>query len=279
MTKSTVQKPTPYPEPTDQKKRHQRIYFTRLRHKYYTAGRVLFLHGCMDMGMLMLGYAIESHFKHALNELNFTDRKILLSHDLNILFKKCIELGVFVNVDVSNDFILFANDHFDQRYPSQQMAKSKEMLEGNRAPMLTPSILIAYDDLLIHLDDALWQLTGDHESSLGIIAAATATWHDSRIFFHCNAPALSMLEKYIPVVKAVYPTNLAQIAILEQGVNYLWRLDTIGVSFAPYEQLLKAKPAANFQYPGKIFRDEKGNISGMIVTSHFLKEPSDPEEN
>ena len=78
-----------------------------------------------------------------------------------------------------------------------------------------------------------------------------------------------MLNKYIPVVKAIYPTNLDSIRILEQGIDYLWRLDTIGISFAPYEQLLKAKPAANFQYPGKIFCDEKGNITEMRVTSDF----------
>jgi len=78
----------------DQKRRHQRVYFTRLRHKYYTAGRILFLNNCMEMGALMLGYAIESHFKHALSEANLKERKVLYSHDLNLLFQKCRDLNL-----------------------------------------------------------------------------------------------------------------------------------------------------------------------------------------
>ena len=177
------------------------------------------------------------------------------------------------DVEVSDDLIVYANDLFQQRYPSQQIAKSKEMLEDNRTTMLMPSILVAYDDLLIQLDNALWGLTNDHKASIGILAAASANSLDSRIFFHCNAPALAMLGKYTAVVREVYPSNIDDIRHLELGVEHLWKYEGIGVSFAPYEHLLKAQPAKNFTYPGRLSRHKIGDVEVAVADSNFVRRP------
>lgn len=248
----------------------QRIRFAELRHQYYTAGRILFLSNCMRMGALMLGYAIESGLKHALNEREFRDKKILYDHDLRLLFHTCREQGAFLDVEVSPDLLEYANDLFDVRYPSQLAARSEDMIQRNRAMSTTPAILAAYDDLLVQLDTSLWNLTEDHRSSAVIIAARTSNSYDGRVFFHCNAPALTMLDRYLETVRKYYPTARADIEQLERGVEHLYYFDAMHIRFASFDRLKVAQPAKRFRYPGRVVRDSDGNITELYGTSDFM---------
>ena len=251
-------------------KLEQRIRFAELRHQYYAAGRVLFLSNCMRMGALMLAYAIEGSLKHALNEQNFGDKGILHSHDICLLFQTCRQLGMFAHVEASPDLLEYADDLFNQRYPSQIANRSEEMVQRNRAMSMTSSILIAYDDLLVQLDTSLWTLTDDHLSSAAIIAARTSNSYDGRIFFHCNAPAVSMLDRYLETVRKYYPTEKADIDQLEKAVDHLYYFPETHIRFAPFEQVKAAQPAKRFRYPGRVVRNSEGKITELYGTSDFL---------
>jgi len=250
---------------------HQNSAFAILRYQYFAAGRVLFLHDCMEMGALMLGYAIETSFKHGLLAAGVSDKKTLYSHNLEDLFSHPKSAAVFVNVEVAYDFITFANDLLDQRYPSQRHNRSLTMARDNRSIMLTPGMLIAYDDLLMQMDDAIWKFTNDYLSSIGLIAARSANMSISRTFFHCNAPALSRISSYLPLVKLHFPQNTPDIALLEQGIGALWQAEHVTLSFAPYEVLITLHPAANFVHPARERRDASGMI--VLATSNFLRPP------
>jgi hypothetical protein len=227
----------------------------------------------MQVGAMMLGYAIESTLKHSLSEKNCREHSILFSHDLPLLFQACQKIGLFCDVEVSPDLIEYANDLFDVRYPSQLRAKSEDVLKRGRAMGMTPAFLIPYDDLLIKLDTSLWDFTGDHRSSAAIIAARSSNSFDGRLFFHCNAPAVLMRDRYLEVVRKHYPTNDGDIATLEKGAQHLYYFDETHIRFAPLEVVGVAQPAKNFRYPGRVVQDSDGNIIDFRDTSDFLKGP------
>lgn len=234
--------------------------WTDLKYEYYTAGRTLFLENQWNAGCLMLGYAIEGQFKHALNEIGYKIKDILYSHDLHLLWKECLQQSLFGDVEVSEDFIEYTNDHFDQRYPSQRHAKIAQMWERDHAMGMAAYVLVIYDHLLIQLDNSLWAQTKDSTSSVGVRAACHATSHASRYFFHWNAPAISRIPVYLEAVRDRYPTHVDSILMLEAQRDKLWDFDRATTRFAPYEVLLASKPAKNYKFPVKVVRDANGRV-------------------
>lgn len=58
--------------------------WSELRYGYYLAGRTLLFNNQMQSGVLMLGYAVEAHFKHMLSQdktISETNRVRLDWHD------------------------------------------------------------------------------------------------------------------------------------------------------------------------------------------------------
>lgn len=241
------------------------ISFTMLRLDYYLSGRVLMFSSCLKGAGLMLGYAIESHFKSALSlvdtELSPGDEKLQKhSHNLPALLNACRQLGFFDEIKVSPELIEFADDHLNQRYPSQQRRKQGKAHQMGRVMSFGVNDILAYDDLICQLDDELYRFTGNPLCSIGVRAALSADSTSGRMFFHSNAPAVSRLEKYANIVKEIRPDRTELIAELDKGEEGLWTYEGFGVSIGPgWRELSASNHAENFKYNKAIeWIDENG---------------------
>ena len=103
-------------------KSKQREQYCLVRYYYYHAGRLLHLIGNFHSAGIMLGYAVETTMKAGLMEVLTEEQQkknqiLNRSHDVRKIFAKCVRIGLFSDVRVSNDFLEHINNNF-QRYPS-----------------------------------------------------------------------------------------------------------------------------------------------------------------
>ena len=205
----------------------------------------------------MLGYAIEASFKAALNEirdsLSNAGKKLLYKHHLPDLWKLCKKHGLFDDVEVSAEFLEYASDLLDQRYPSQQakVLKNRQYLPVDRNKIWT------YDDFLLRLDDSLWKSTDDSEVSIGV-SASTRLFPEGRStawqFFHANPFAIERARRYAEPLHRNRHAYVEAIETLENDPNSLFHSDLIGpyiLSPEQGEQIAALELAKQFRYPKK----------------------------
>jgi hypothetical protein len=132
------------------------------RFEHYAAGRSLVRLGAYGPALVELGYAIEFHLKAALSEIEHLWRRSKFEnkvcdevdsrHNLPVLYQLSKERGLLLpETCISLEFLCYARDHFDRRYPSGERA----LLDRERHFSYGLSTLHTYDDAIVQLDDAL----------------------------------------------------------------------------------------------------------------------------
>ncbi|WP_461516961.1 hypothetical protein [Porticoccus sp.] len=228
----------------------KRKEWSLLRYNYYSAGRNEMLLGNYSSAGILLGYAVETSLKHALIESGFKDLAILNKHEPQVLMDTCHKQGALENVEVSEDFLDYINDHFKPRYPSLKSKVQEDISARGRVDIIGPLLLSWYDDLMYQIDNWLIKKTSDNLSSCFFRATGDLHSIKGKLFFHSNYHGCSNLEKYIEMRKQHIGDNAEFISELEKGFQCLWSVVTGVLPAQPYDQVNYLKNfSKRFHYP------------------------------
>jgi len=254
----------------------QRRKFTELRFEYYVSGRLLWFNDTMNIGAMLLGYSVELSLKYALILAGVSHKGLLHGHRPLDLFRKCVEVGALPKVEAAEDLLQYVSDMFNQRYPSQVIETSSEANARGHAIGQSLDLILAYDDLVIQLDDALRARCADDSVSIGLLAAHFVNRPQGRGFFHCNVAALKNIAVYRGFLEREYTDYEAKArkqGLDEQTISYnlnnqrqrlstwvdapasIWTYQKVSTAIGPDFESLKNTPyAKHFQYPGRVIR-------------------------
>jgi len=161
------------------------------RFQCYVAGRQGAQAGLFLPSGMLLAYAFEYHLKALFAERG--ERKN--GHDLVALLEDCRAEGWFLGTRICRDFLRYASDHFEMRYPSA----AKAVLDAQGTIRSSTALLHTYDDAMIQLDLALAEQYGDASLSMGALALYGGPWASRAsgdAFFRGNVHAVGALERY-----------------------------------------------------------------------------------
>ena len=257
----------------------QRMKFKELRFEYYVSGRMMWFSDTMSIASMLLGHSVELHIKQALIEHDSKlseDRKVARGHNLKSLYDMCKKRGIFSDVNVSDDLILYMSDLLNQRYPSQSIKTAKTAAKRGHAIGSSITLIQAYDDLVIQFDDSLRKKYGDEEMSIGMQASHYINRQQGRAFFHSNMSALRNLKEYSDYLKKEYdgaeerfksegqtPETIEynlknhknRLSVFAGAPNSLWTFNKLSVSFnQPKDEPKAGYVAEKFSYPGRIYK-------------------------
>lgn len=242
------------------------------RFDYYVAARTLWFNNQLNMGAILFGYAIESHFKHGLSIIKECPKKIQYSHDLLLLYEKAKEFDLFLDVEVSEDLLQYSNDFFTQRYPTQFINTVKEAEENMRCISIAPDIILAYDDLIMQLDQSIYSKFDTARATITLYAGKQINTKQGRIFFHNNHAFIKRIDEIINVLKndleimhteeneTVYDLNKKEFETIVKVLNEKEKLMVFDPSMVIVNPGRESdnKHAKNFKYPGKVTVKEDG---------------------
>ena len=251
----------------------RRRKFTELRFGSYTSGRMLWFNDSMETGALLLGYAVESHLKHALSEFKpDAPRTLLFKHDFLSLYRYCVENEIFTSVDASDDLLHYIEDQFHQRYPLQAVEASKRASSRGHAVCLSIDLISIYDAFVVALDSWISQRLADVSTSIGVMASHFVNRIQGRAFYHCNCPALQKLPEYLRAIEKDYgdsesrqiaegltretiefnlANQQARLKTLRGGASDLWIYRAFSTGFEFPELKDWKVDLSSFQYPGR----------------------------
>jgi hypothetical protein len=187
---------------------------------------------------------------------------LVYEHDLPMLFKESRKVRLFSDVEVSEDLLLYAQDHFHSRYPSQTQETSNKALALGHAVGLDPSRILAYDDLILQLDRSLWRVLNDVRASVALMGGKSANTELGRFFFYSNLVAIDLLEDIKTMLEEDFSLFLREAPERRHEMNrqdYLRRLATLADKdklLGADNQLMRITPrndASHFRNHAKIF--------------------------
>ncbi len=248
-----------------------------LRFEYYTAGRMLWFNDTMSTGAMLLGYAVELSLKQALVAVGVSNKnKILYSHIIPDIFTECFTRGCFPQVEVASDLLRYISDMFNQRYPSQVTQTTLAAEQEGHAIGQSLNLILAYDDLIIQLDDALRTQYSDDAVSIGVLAAHFVNRTQGRAFFHSNVAALRNTDLYREILDREYQNSEEQMRkqnLTEETITYnlnnqiarreiwtsapqsIWMYEKLPTSIgADFDTHKSTKYAKEFVYPGRVVK-------------------------
>ncbi|KEZ76065.1 hypothetical protein C41B8_16944 [Salinisphaera hydrothermalis C41B8] len=220
----------------------------------------------MQTGVLMLGYAVEAHLKHVLAYDPEVGKKYRYGHDFMGLFQALRDGGYMHDVEVSEDLLHFVEDNFDRRYPSQTNRTLKRAEDRGHAISMSPSVITAYDELIMQLDMSILRLFDSPGSSIMFKAAQGIDTAGVDLFFHSNysavariETAVSLCDRWLEELKRenpnIYEVNLRshreRLPLLDDQARLL-RSERASIGITPrggFEGALKA--SKEFVYPGR----------------------------
>lgn len=247
--------------------------WTDLRYSYYLSGRTLLFNNQMQSGVLMLGYAIEAHFKSLLSQDKSVAKKLSFKHDFHKAYQACLGAGYLTDIDVSEDFLLFVEDNFDRRYPSQFERTIKRANDRGHAISMAPDVIIPYDSFILQLDQSITRSAGTPESSILLRGAKEVDCAGGEYFFHSNYCPISLLDYALDLCKEdllllkqrepdIYDINLQahqEREVYLKNPDKLLNSDKIGMGVHPTGGIEGAlQSAKNFVYPGRVIRHDDG---------------------
>lgn len=216
--------------------------WSNLRFDYYTSGRSAVLNQSPLIGGILLGYAIESSLKMM---IDFSScRKLLKSHNLFDLYKE-YRSQEFPELAMSDDFLMFANDRLDQRYPSAHDRVMKWHIEKDRFMDFPVDNIVYYDDVICQLDDFITERFQCSSASILVRAALNMKTYPGRSVFHCNHHAKLRFDRIQSTLNAdskrnIEASNFAEIKDSLWNFRYIlmWIPESYTVHFAK-----------NYEYP------------------------------
>ena len=175
------------------------VAWTNLRFDYYASGRSAVLCQSPRIGGILLGYAIESSLKQLLSDQ--LPKKLINSHNLFQLYEQ-YQLQGFAPLEMSEDFLKFANDRLDQRYPTGLDRVMKWHAEEDRFQDFPADNIVLYDDVVCQLDDIVMDKFQCPSSSILIRGALNIETYPGRALFHCNHHAANRFDKILTELSA-----------------------------------------------------------------------------
>ncbi len=252
----------------------QRKKFTELRFEYYVSGRMLWFNDTMSIAGMLLGYAVELSLKYALILAGITHKRLLHGHKPLDLYQKCVEVMAIPNVQASTDLLQYVSDMFNLRYPSQVIETSAEANARGHAIGQSLDLILAYDDLVIQLDDALKVRCSDDSVSIALLGAHFINRPQGRGFFHCNVAALKNTAVYRGILEKEYTSaeeHMQNQGLTEETISYnlenyrqrlktwqnapssIWNYPKVSTAIGPdFETLKDREYARDFMYPGRV---------------------------
>ena len=264
-------------EEIDMDSEFQKRKFMELRFEYYVAGRMLWFNDTMSTAAMLLGYAVELSLKQALVGSGVSNKdNILYSHSTPDIFAECFARGCFPDVDVASDLLVYISDMFNQRYPSQVTQTTLTAEQQGHAIGQNLNLILAYDDFIIQLDDALRTQYSDDSVSIGVLAAHFVNRVQGRAFFHCNVAALKNTDLYREILDREYQSSEEQMRkqnLTEETITYnlnnqiacrktwmsapqvIWTYEKWSKGIGPdFDALKSRKHAKDFVYPGRVVK-------------------------
>ncbi len=240
-----------------------------LRFSYYTAARTVHISKNYVASGILFGYAVETSLKHALIEVGYRDRSVLHSHDMKILMQAYASQSSLEPIVVSDDFLQYINDFFKPRYPRLHDEVVTEAQADGRFLLKSIDFIPYYDDLVLQIDDAIYALTQEIDSTIGTSAIVSLHEYSGRVYFHANYAACARLNCYSSMVPAGRIPQASEDE-LAKGVKHLWNCGMM-YQFFPREPDMPVDwhPASDFEYPK---RTEKNGVKSIQIKLPF---PSD----
>lgn len=173
--------------------------WTKQKYEYYIAARTLWENNQMQMAALMYAYAIEAQLKSAfmLFPNNCPLSLIRKEHNIAELFQQAKLFDIFVDINVSDDFLVYVQDNFNRRYPSQTNKRLLEAKQEGRGFALIFNLNHYYDQFIIDLDSSIYRKSQDCRNSMLLLAKRDLDSMCGRYFFMLNPAALSRLDDVI----------------------------------------------------------------------------------
>lgn len=249
----------------------QKSKFTELRFEYYSTGRALWFSDAMSVGAMLLGYAVELTLKYSLIAAGCENKQLLNSHKMVPLWQECGQIGALPGVSASEALLHYVTYMFNRRYPSQILNTNKEASDRGHSVGQALDDILAYDDLMVQMDDSLRRRYSDDSLSIGILAAHFINRRSGQAFFHSNAAVLRNIAEYRAILEKEYASseekmrkegrseetikyNLRlhkeRLATWERAPTSIWRSGGFSVHFgdSPH-QFTGSKNATNFSHP------------------------------
>jgi len=240
--------------------------WTDLRYRHYLAGRTLLFNNQMQSGVLMLGYAVEAHFKHLLSHDLTISKKHSFGHNFVDTFSLLRSKGYLLDVDANEDLLHFVEDNFDRRYPSQTNRTISRANSRGHAVCMAPDVVINYDEFILQLDQSVTKAIGTPEASVLMMAVMQVDCAGGEYFFHNNfsavarlANAISLCEENLQLIKSreteeIYKLNVNshhERLVQLQDANRLLKSEAIDMFITPSGGMEGAlQSAKTFVYPG-----------------------------
>ena len=235
----------------------RRSKYRNIRYEYYHCGRSLMFEGNFLAGGIMLGYAVETTLKAGLLEvLNKEEQKkdkiLRKSHDIVKILNECRKYRIFMEIEVSRDFLEHINNNF-QRYPSQMYEIFIKASERNIVLGNSPDNVYYYDDLIVQLDTYLLEFTSDPAISMIYFAYRTLETKYAHDLLRKNAFALNLFNEFEQRVTKRLPSreDLKQIIIqnLSKGPAYYWNEGReMDSAIAKMKQISEQYKASRFKF-------------------------------
>jgi len=247
-----------------------------LRYRYHLAGRTLLFNNQMQTAVLMLGYAIEAHMKQLISADKTIAKKHSFGHDFHGSYAILRSAGYLSDVDVSEDFLLFVEDNFDRRYPSQTDGTIKRANSRGHAISVSPTVIIPYDEFILQLDHSLTLAFQNPGASVLMHAAKSVDCSGGEYFFHNNYSAIARLDIALRLCEEdllllknrephLYDINLKahqDRKLLLEDPEKLLNSKNIGMHIKPGGGVKGAlKSAKTFVYPGKVINNPDGSVT------------------
>ncbi|MFN8865292.1 MAG: hypothetical protein ACK5W1_13330 [Flavobacteriales bacterium] len=250
-----------------------RIWWGQVSHGYYLGGRILILNKQLDLGFILLGYAIEVYLKQGLLESGFSeqdDKKGLLkSHKLRKLFDKCRSRGIYKDVHIPSDFLEYADLLLNWRYPSQINKSADEASQKDKTISKEFAIIHCYDEVIHRLDKALFNFTGDQTSSAIYRICVGIDREPEGMGLYYNAAVLKDFEHYKELVFRFAAKNEQAIDLLKnKDAKFFWAPES-GRQKVSFDLDLSETKLQQFKLPGHIKRDASGRPTIISFTSPF----------
>lgn len=231
------------------------VSFTHLRFDYYSNGRANLLNQSPRIGGILLGYAIELSMKMMLEYVG--SKKLRDSHSLNDLYEEYNKQNL-PNLNVNKDFISFANDRLDQRYPRAIGRVMKWHEVEDRFQDFPVDNIELYDDLICQLDDAAVALAKCNSASILIRGAINLESYPSRAMFHCNHHAKNRWKNILGELEKSGGREI-ESANFKKQMDSIWNFNYMLV-YIPEEYPIKF--AKDYRYPewGKTGNGKKATL-------------------
>ncbi|QNH00126.1 hypothetical protein [Pseudomonas sediminis] len=244
--------------------------FKELREQYYLAGRCLLVSNLYGPAGINFGYAIELSLKLILVYKGHS--KGLRNHNIIDYYRQVVDQGYISELNVSSDFLKFANERLNTRYPKMIEENMETHKKEDRLYFFSVDMLHCYDDFFLQLDDALQDAILDPKVSTGFRCCRNINSVVGRVFFHCNDHAFQRLDRYVQLLgeNRDEGDQFDEFILAVENRSELWNFRGM-TAVRPWGPKPGWSPAAEFKFPrvGEPLRAAKWQANNVGIDMYL----------